>query len=113
MLSNLARQKGSLDEAINGQAGGQQGGAAERNKLFQGQGAVPSYANRGTEGEKTADLDDRGVLQLQRNMMRSAFPCIRQCAPMLCIVCGCSARYGVWLLYCSPRERPELASKTS
>ena len=86
MLSNLARQKGGLDEAINGQAGGQQGGAAERNKLFQGQGAVPSYANRGTEGEKTADLDDRGVLQLQRNMMRSAFPCTRLCAPMLCIV---------------------------
>lgn len=91
MLSNLARQKGGLDEAINGQAGGQQGGAAERNKLFQGQGAVPSYANRGTEGEKTADLDDRGVLQLQRNMMRSAFPCTRLCAPMYAL-CVAAAR---------------------
>ena len=89
MLSNLTRQKGGLDEAINGQVGGQQGGAAERNKLFQGQGAVPSYANRGTEGGNTADLDDRGVLQLQRNMMRSAFP-------MYPVVCA-YAMHCVWL----------------
>ena len=61
----------SPQDQIGAAIGGQGSGSnSDRNKLFAGRGQAPSYAVRSTEADQTRDLDDRGVLQMQRDMIR-------------------------------------------